>query len=300
MRALLAALLLSTALIASPAFAQSKKELAAQNAQLAQRLSTLESRMLTGDPAAERLMQRMDALEMAQRSLTGEIERLQYERDTLRGEVEALAGDLAAMQALSDRMELHLNAVDLVAREQSQPNIPSSPYAPRTYGGDDMPGTDPGVMASDGTQISQVPGAPVFREQTIGVQEQYNDLAQLPDKGRQMLAEGDYLGAQTAFKQYLEFNPDAPDAGEINFWLGETYYVRGGYADAADAYITSMRKDGKGVKAPNAMVRLASSLRELGNRAEACQTFATFPGQFPNAAESVKEQARIEQTRTGC
>jgi len=257
--------------------------------------------MLTGDPAAERLMQRMDALETAQRSLTGEIERLQYERDTLRSEVEALAGDIASMQALSDRMELHLNAVDLVAKEQSPASVPASPYSPRTYGGGpDIVSVDPGVTSGDGSQISQIPSAPVFREQTIGVQEQYNDLSQLPDNGRQMLAEGDYLGAQTAFKQYLQFNPDAADAGEINFWLGETYYVRGGYADAADAYITSMRKDGSGIKAPNAMVRLASSLRELGNLAEACQTFATFPVQFPNAPDAVKEQARVEQTRTGC
>jgi len=196
---------------------------------------------------------------------------------------------------------LHLNAVDIVAHEQRQAPVTSSPYSPRTYGGGPDPViTDPGIATNDGSQVSQIPSAPVFREQTIGVQEQYNDLSQLPDNGRQMLAEGDYLGAQTAFKQYLQFNPDAADAGEINFWLGETYYVRGGYADAADAYITSMRKDGSGVKAPNAMVRLASALRELGNRAEACQTFATFPVQFPNAPATVKEQARVEQTRTGC
>ena len=59
MRTLFAALMLSTTLLATPAMAQSKKELAAVDAQLAQRLSTLESRMLTGDPAAERLMQKM-------------------------------------------------------------------------------------------------------------------------------------------------------------------------------------------------------------------------------------------------
>ena len=73
MRSLIAALLLSTTLLASPAIAQSKKELSAVDAQLAQRLSTLESRMLTGDPAAERLMQKMDALETSMRTLRGEV-----------------------------------------------------------------------------------------------------------------------------------------------------------------------------------------------------------------------------------
>jgi len=87
---------------------------------------------------------------------------------------------------------------------------------------------------------------------------------------------------------------------EINFWLGETYYIRGGYADAADAYITSMREAPKGTKAPDAMVRLAATLRELGNKVEACQTLATFPAQFPNASSRVKEKAKVEAARTGC
>jgi len=77
-------LLATSFLIASPAQAQSKKELAAQNTALNQRLERLESRLLTGDPAAERLMTRIDALEASQRALRGELERVAYELDRLR------------------------------------------------------------------------------------------------------------------------------------------------------------------------------------------------------------------------
>ncbi len=303
MRKCFIALLVSTSLFALPATAQSRKELAAVDIDIQQRLSTLESRMLTGDPAAERLMQRMDSLEAAQRSLTGEVERLTYERDNLQGEVQALASQLQDKQALIDRMQVHLDAVDLVASEQR------SVSAPRTYGVDESAGFDTQVFPAepyfdDGSTLSGVPQAPVFREETIGFQ-QYdtgggNDVAQLGEIGRSKLTEGDFLGAQTAFKQYLDYNPEAADAGEISFWLGESYYVRAGYADAADAYIASMRKDPEGVKAPEAMVRLAATLRELGNQAEACQTLATFPSQFPNASDTAKEKAQIEAARTGC
>jgi len=229
MRSLFAVLLLSTTILAAPAMAQSKKELAAVDAQLAQRLSTLESRMLTGDPAG---------------SLT----------------------------------------------------------TPRTYGGGSsvIPSNPTPVMDTEtfssqavtpgGSTLSQIPTAPVFKEQTLNIPAPNNDVSQLSAIGQTKLAEGDFSGAQTAFKQYLQFNPDADDAGEVNFWLGESYYVRGGYADAADAYITSMRKDPKGAKAPDAMVRLAATLGKLGNKAEACQTLATFPAQFPNAAANVKEK----------
>ena len=285
---------------ASPADAQSRKELAAQNAALASRISVLESRMLTGDPAAERLLARMDSLETAQRNLTGEIERLAYERDNLKGEVEALISDVRSMQDLSNRIKIHLDAVDLIAQEQQNTR------APITYG-----------PVSQG-QPSSVPSAPIFKEQDLIISDgelvggtntingtvtgniNGNDASQLGQIGKTRLAEGDFVGAQTALSQYLEFNPNAPDAGEMNYWLGESFFVRGGYADAADAYIASMRKDSQGVRAPDAMVRLAAALRELGNRNEACATLASFPSQFPNANNNVKEKARIEAGRTGC
>ena len=313
MRTLFVALLLSTTMLAAPAMAQSKKELSAVDTQLAQRLTTLESRMLTGDPAAERLMQKMDALETSMRTLRGEVEQLRFERDSLLQQVQAMAGDTALDQDLINRMKIHLDAVDLVASEQRSAPVQSSPYAPRTYSGgvgtvtqfDSAPITDTETYSSQPVtpgsgSLSQVPSAPVFKEQTIGVQQDYNDVSELSKVGQTKLAEGDFSGAQTAFKQYLQFNPDAADAGEVNYWLGESYFVRGGYADAADAYITSMRKDPKGAKAPDAMVRLAATLGKLGNKAEACQTLATFPAQFPNASSSTKEKARVEAARTGC
>ena len=330
-------LLMTSTVFALPAHAQSKKELAAVDAQLSQRLTTLEGRMLTGDPAAERLMQRMDALEKSQRTLTGEVETLRFERDELAKQIEVMAAEVQTKQALIDRMKVHLDAVDLISSEvPSRSPVQSDPYTPRTYGQDQSFSSSGSVAqpdpyaghsqtysnpltysdpSYDSAQLSQIPSAPVFKERTLSFEDTYqnseafpndvtsyaeNDVSQLGKSGQQKLAEGDFSGAQTAFKQYLEFNPDATDKDEINFWLGESYYVRSGYADAADAYIASMRENSKGVKAPDAMVRLAAALRQLGNKAEACQTLATFPAQFPDAPSSTKEKAKVEAARTGC
>lgn len=302
-------------IVSTPASAQSKKELSAQNAALAQRLATLERRMLTGDPAAERLIQRMDGLETSQRNLTGEIERLRFERETLRKELTALIEDVAAMQALSNRIKIHLDAVDLVAKEQAMRG-PIVSSQPRIYGDTDtFSSPQPNYSSSDTgndfnevystspqdpTQLSQVPSAPTFKETTIPIQQDYNEMAELPNMGRQKLAEGDFLGAQSNFKQYLDFNPDAADAGDVNYWLAETYFVRGSYTDAADAYIASMRKAPNGPKAPEAMVGLAATLRALGKTAEACQALASFPVEYPDAAERVRDKARVVAARTGC
>jgi tol-pal system protein YbgF len=286
------AVLAASYFIAAPAQAQSKKELAAQNTALAERLARLESRMLTGDPAAERLMARIDSLETAQRTLRGELERVAYERDGLKGEVMQLRTELQIIQDMAGRMRVHLDAVDLIAQEQTRPL--QSRTGPVSYG--------------PSTPVDPLGGAPVFRQQPLVLGSgqspapsvQTNDVGQLGETGKRLLAEGDFAGAQISLKQYLQFNPDAADFGEMNYYLGESYYVRGGYADAADAYITSMKRDPRGIKAPDAMVRLAGALRELGKTADSCATLASLPSQYPNASATVTSKAKLEAARSGC
>jgi len=291
-------LLATSCLVATPVQAQSKKELEAQNVALAQRLSRLESRLLTGDPAAERLMTRIDSLEAAQRALRGELERVAYERDGLKGEVSQLRTELQIIQDLANRMRVHLDAVDLISQEQTPP-------IERRVGP---------VSSGPVTPLDPLGGAPVYREQPLVIGEgtysddgfnnapvvEANDITELGETGKRLLAEGDYAGAQISFKQYLEFNPDAADVGEMNFYLGESYYVRGGYADAADAYIASIKRDPRGIKAPDAMVRLAGALRELGKPQDACATLASLPSQYPDASPTVNDKARLEAARAGC
>jgi len=117
----------------------------------------------------------------------------------------------------------------------------------------------PSSGQTDPNQLSGIGGPPVVSEQVIGVQ-RYN-VDNLRADGQQKLAEGDFGGAQVAFRQYLDLYPDAPDVGDVSFWLGESYFVKGGYADAADAYITSMRKAPNGTMAPEALVGLSIACR---------------------------------------
>jgi len=275
--------------LATPALAQSKAELAAEDARLRQRLIVLEQRFLTGDPAAQQIMQRVDSLETTVRSLTGEVEQLRYERNTLRSEVRALADDLRAIQSLATEMQIHLDAVDLV----NDRRVVSTPSAVEL--------TPPVGMPPFGTPgPSPIPVPPTTQQITIPVQEQFAELSALPDAGRTKLAEGNFAGAQSDFQQYLSLNPDAPDAGEVQYWLGESLYVRGSYADAADAYIKSMRVDSSGPKGPDAMVRLAATLRELNKVPQACQTLNSFAAQYPNAPQAVRDKLALEKARTTC
>ncbi len=296
-------LVLSTAL---PAHAVSKKELEAIIVQLEQRLGALESRMLTGDPAAERLMQRMDALESSQRSMTGEVERLRFENETLQEEVRSLAGQIVVLQAVADNMQLHLQAVEIVAQQQSgqfgQNAQQSQSSAPIINGaiGESTASTASTASGASGIYSggSSFPPPPTIAGEQLP--SDGNDVSALAMRGQELMSEGDFSGAQTVFQQYLDLNPDASNRGDVYFWLGETYYAKSGFSSAAEAYIASMRSAPKGDYAPEAMVKLAATARSLGKANMACKTLASFPSQYPNAVSAVREKARIEKIRSGC
>lgn len=269
--------------IASPVMAQSRAELAAQNEALKVRVERLESRMLTGDPAAERLMSRVDTLETTIRTLRGEIERLSYERDLADAEVDALESDIRILQELSTRTQIHLDAVDLVAAQ-------NAPKVDETYVGG--PAT-----------LSQIQGPPTTRSENFELPPASGNEAnasQLLNEGKTRLAEGDYLAAETAFSQYLQFNPDASDLGEAHFWLGESLFVQQQYNAAAESYISAMRTAGDGPKSPDALVKLGAALREMGQAEEACTALNSFQAQFPNASQAARDKAAREASRTGC
>lgn len=277
---ILTALMLGAASL--PAQAQSKKEMVAKDIELEQRLTDLEGRMLTGDPAAERLMQRMDTLETAQRALTGEIEQLRYERDSLRKDVESLVGDIAALQTQ-------------IADIQRAPAVIAAPapQGPIVY-----EQADPYQAAPD----NQLPPVSVpYQEPAQGTLGSAPiDASQLQIIGQEKLRAGDFTGAQLAFKQYIEVSPDAADVGDAYFWLGETYFVKSGFEKAAESYIASMRAAPEGALAPSAMIGLAGALRGMGNTDGACQTLDGFPIQFPNAPPDMRQKAERERQRSGC
>ena len=303
-------LLLATASLfaATPLLAQSKAELAANDARLASRIQVLEGRMLTGDPAAERIMQRLDAMEATVRNLTGEVESLRFERDRLQSEIKAMADSLRDVTELKDRMELHLKAVDVAGQRAG-----IAPYGTPSAAAPDAGGLPPADMPPFGTPAptpvtgstpAPIPGPPGFREVIVTPGQSTPgtavDLSALPSDGQTKLAEGKFAEAETAFAQYLAYSPDAADAGEVHYWLGESRFVQGRWADAAESFIASMKSQARGPKAPDAMVRLGASLRELGKTAEACQTLNAFGAQYPNAASATKDKAKLERERTGC
>ena len=83
-----------------------------------------------------------------------------------------------------------------------------------------------------------------------------------------LLKQADYPAAEEALKTFIAQHPKDPLAGSAQYWLGETYYARGRYAEAASAFAEGYKNYPKGTKAADDLLKLGMSLAPRQPEAE--------------------------------
>jgi tol-pal system protein YbgF len=148
-------------------------------------------------------------------------------------------------------------------------------------------------------QANNQAGAPTGQGQTAAVpsggtpDEQYQNAFSL-------LRATKYNEAEKALKSFIAQYPDHPLTGNANYWLGETYYVRADYNNAALTFAEGYKKYPKSGKAPDNLLKLGMSLAALGERDDACKALTELDSRYPNANDNVKQRAAKERQRNGC
>ena len=114
------------------------------------------------------------------------------------------------------------------------------------------------------------------------------------------LKRGQFDVAEAEFANFLQRYPNHNLAGNAQYWLGETFYVRGAYRQAAEAFLTGYSTYSSSTKAPDSLLKLGMTLAALGQQEQACATLGELNRRFPSAAQAVKQRAQLERTRAGC
>src|SRR5260221_11090933 len=96
-----------------------------------------------------------------------------------------------------------------------------------------------------------------------------------------LLRQADYPGAEEALRSFVQRYPNDPLAGNAEYWLGETYYVRKDYNNAAATFAEGYRKYPQSGKAADNLLKLGMSLGNVGQKKEACLTFRQVGHCFP-------------------
>jgi tol-pal system protein YbgF len=126
------------------------------------------------------------------------------------------------------------------------------------------------------------------------------DPKQLYETAYGYLLQRDYGGAEAAFEEFLKRHPSDPLAGNAQYWLGESLFVRGQYRAAAAAFLKGYQNYARSAKAPESLLKLAMSLQRLGQKEAACSSYSELTSKFPNAPQHVKTSAQAERQRAGC
>jgi tol-pal system protein YbgF len=170
---------------------------------------------------------------------------------------------------------------------------------PRWYG--PRPGEDQTSALPPGApQPLSPPGAPDGQPQRLMAALPGDDAHSLYEKGYGALAQKDYAGAEVAFRQLIESYPKDPLAADAQYWIGESFYRRGQYKAAADAFLLGYKKYQSGDKAPETLLKLGMSLAALGQKDAACSTFGELKTKFPKAPETVRDEVKVEQKKARC
>ena len=115
-----------------------------------------------------------------------------------------------------------------------------------------------------------------------------------------LLRQANYDRAEQALQEFLSLHPKESLASNARYWLGETYYVRAAYVQAAEIFLEGYQADPKGPKAPDSLLKLGMSLAGLDKKREACAAFEKLTKDFPDAAAGVKNTVNREKQKNGC
>jgi tol-pal system protein YbgF len=115
-----------------------------------------------------------------------------------------------------------------------------------------------------------------------------------------LLSQANYPAAEQAMKAFVDQHPKDPLAGNAQYWLGETFYVRKDYNNAATAFAQGYEKYPKSPKAADDLLKLGMSLTALNQKADACKVYGRLERDFPTPPQSIKERITGERQRAGC
>lgn len=246
--------------------------------QVLQRQSYQSSQSGGGDglsaEGAASLYSKVTQIEEQMRDLTGQIEQLNYKIEQAKQRMDRMQSDVDfRFQSL----------------EKGGPGATSGAAVEPPAATTQTSGSTVGILGQ--TQSAGAPLAPAASAETAA--DAYRDAFNL-------LKKADYPAAETAFRTFLQKHGDTEYAGNAQYWLGETYYVRGQFQQAAVAFADGYKKYRKGAKAPDSLLKLGFSMRRLNQNEQACAALDQFLKEFGGAPKVQIELAQKSRTEMKC
>jgi tol-pal system protein YbgF len=241
-----------------------------------------------GGTATANLLVRITALEEQLRQLRGQVEENRYQSEQTARQLQLLQED---MEYRLTQIEQKIGLGLAVTQEPGAVPAPATPgTAPATKA---TPATPPAVTMAPTPGVPVTPTTEPGTATPQGAKDLYNHAIGLMNKAQ-------YAEAATAFKQFISKYPQDKLLGNAYYWLGETFYVREDYLQAADQFRQGFETMPEGVKAPDNLLKLAMSLAKLNKKREACVVLQQIQIKYKAGPDTVLGRAARESENLSC
>ncbi len=241
-----------------------------------------------------RLTGKFEELGHAQTQTSQRIERMGKDNDLRFSEIEQKlsAAQTAAQGAQAGPVPQHNPPPELMQNSQAKPGEETIVLKPPAGADAGKGGT---LQASQAAKPPPPAGQAPTTAASGNAQEQY-------DRAYAQLKGGNYEAAEKAFAAFVQAHPNDALAGNAQYWLGESFYVRGDHQKAAAAFAEGYLKYPKSPKASDNLLKLGLSLDQLGQKKEACASYARLEKEFKSVsgADAAKRKAASEMQRLNC
>jgi tol-pal system protein YbgF len=229
--------------------------------------------------------QRISDLENQQRQLTGQIEEANHRSADLQARLDKLQADYDM------RFQQLEGGARPAAASTSATDYSASPGASISGGTATAP--ENASVSTDGAKtLGTLPSG--------GVASGAAKPESLYESAFGDVRNAQYDEAATKFRQFLNTWPQHSLAGNAQYWLAETYYVRGDFKESAKLFAKGYQDYPQGTKAADSLLKLGLSLSKLDRKDDACLSFKQLQKEFPGETAPAAKRAAQEIKTLGC
>ena len=241
---------------------------------------------------------RISLLESEISRLTGRIEKIDFLLSRIESRLDKLVADLDTRLALLEEKNSPVVNSDGLLSPSSNSTAVAPPMPSATSPG--VLGTIPKNLAVTSPRGPIAPQSETSSATTIYELPPGTPRSQYEHALSLMLTQQNFSRAEKALKAFLEKNPQDNLAGNAQYWLGETHYVRKNYQDAAFAFAEGYQKYPKSRKASDSLMKLGMSFSRMKKLEEACTAFSRLLSKYPKATDRLKARIDRELQRAKC
>jgi tol-pal system protein YbgF len=267
-----------------------------------------------GSTTAADIEIRMERLEAQMRDLTGKVEQVNNGLDQLRQRVEQINSDFDVRfsQMSGGAPSGPVPGRPGAAGPPPAANPPRLAEGP-SAGGLMPPGTVVPPPSGGGGSLNPIfntlsppgtapprPSAPPSDQASAEPPPSGGSINEQFNRAFGLVKQADYANAETALRAFIDAHPNDPLAGNAQYWLGQTYFARSKFPEAASTFAEGYKRFPKGSKAPEDLLYLGLSLAKADQKKNACVALEQLGQVFPNAAPAVRDRAAAEKKRIGC